>query len=83
MTKQRWDYRIIRHKNSASWHSDGEHLLAVHEIIYEDEKIIKCSQKPIDIKGATIEDIRILTTWIITALTKPILEAEEMEKLYE
>jgi len=83
MTKRRWDYRLVRHKDPASWHSDGEHVLAVHEVIYESEKIIKCSPKPIDIKAATVEDLRILTTWIITAFSKPILEAEEMEKLDE
>lgn len=83
MTKQSWNYRLVRHKDPASWHSDGEYVLAVHEIIYEDEKIIQCGQKPIDIKGATVEDIRILTTWIITALSKPILEAKDVEKLNE
>lgn len=83
MVKKRWDYRVVRHKNPQSWHSDGEHVLAIHEIIYENDKIIQCSPIPVEVKGATLDDIRLLTTWIITALSKPILEDKDLEKINE
>lgn len=70
-----WNYRVIHRK-----HANDEDTYAIHEVYYNEYgEITLWSQDGISPMGGTLEELRTDIYMQRAALTKPILEWDELE----
>lgn len=68
-----WNYRVIRFVDS-----DRRESFRIHEVYYEDDKIISVSDVPASPSGETIPDLEEDVRRIKEALEKPSLKYTEI-----
>lgn len=67
-----WNHRVIKEVLS-----DGTEWYSIREVFYndkEEESIFGYTEKPVDICGESIDEIRKYLQWCLGCLDKPILE---------
>jgi hypothetical protein len=70
-----WNYRLIRRPNGPTPHEDEPYFFAIHEVYYDKKgKVEAWSADPIHAGGTTFEALRGDLTFMVGALSKPVLE---------
>jgi hypothetical protein len=70
-----WNHRVVKQIGP-----DGSEWYSIREVFYnDDDTIYAYTQKPVDIGGDTIEDIREYLNWCLNCLDTPILIDGEVE----
>lgn len=75
-----FNYRIMKRS-----HDDGTIEYAIHEVYYDsvDGDVIAWSERPIEPYGQTLEEIKDDLRMMSAALTKPVLDMDELEKKFD
>lgn len=75
----KWSYRLVRHPDGRTIHSDGEHSLAIHEVYFDKTGAITgFTKEPVSLWAATVEHLEITLTRLKEALTKPIIDKKDI-----
>lgn len=82
MSKFHWNTRIIKYDNLEP-DIDGDYYHAIHEVHYEDGKIIGWTADAMDVGGSGLEAIKKYYDLIGKAFEKPVLSMRELNKMLE
>lgn len=73
-----WNYRVIRQLIGSD--DDQVVWLAVYEVHYTDGVPTLCSERPIELGGESLEELRVEMELFQKALQLPVLDMEIFEK---
>jgi hypothetical protein len=68
-----WNYRIVRHVNPS-----GEEWYAIHEVYYEETKVVTVTEEPICPRCETFEDLREAYELIRHAFDLPPIDYQDV-----
>lgn len=72
-----WNYRVVKH-TQISLMGEIEYSHEIHEAYYNDDGSIRAiSKDPIPAHGESLEDLQQDLTWMLEALSKPVLIYED------
>jgi len=70
-----WNHRVLR-----SVDVQGDVTLAIHEVHYDDDKPVMCTESPVKVLGEDVQELRQTLTWMLACLDKPVLEYSQFDK---
>jgi hypothetical protein len=71
VNKMSWNYRLVK----------NEKLLQIHEVYYRNEKPHSITADPVALCGETMEELAKVIDLMKEALSKPILDYEDFNKV--
>lgn len=73
-----WNYRVIKQE-----HPEETTTYAIYEVYYDEQDNIQfITKNPVDPHGETIEELRGNLEYMLQALNKPVLNMNELDKLF-
>ena len=85
-----WNHRVVRHKSKLQHEElDGKHWFGIHEVYYnEDRSVVGYGETSANLYsndggdyGDAVNSLRKQLTHMLTALDKPILDADTLQEV--